>query len=302
MKKDPIAVGTPLGRRLYEVSPDVIEKYMAGIGAQENRWYDRESPYGGPVAPAAILYYEPARFEAFMNYLAQRPGWNTRCDWEFLHPVLAGETLELSLSITDRWIKRGRENARFTMEARNAAKRVVCRGHYYEAYDDRPIDYDPPLPVRDSSRSELDRPAGQTVARFTQTFTLPMSIAVNRPEPNFHTHKELAQKRGYPDCVLAGAQFVCQLGELMTQTFGQAFMEGGTLKVNFLKPIIVNETITAVVAQGPAGSGDPDDETWMVWCEDSRGEKAIAGVATTPRRDARRPPRLAGVSLEFDHA
>ncbi len=306
MKKDPLAVGTPLGHRTYEVSAERVGKYATGIGAHANPWYHTASTYGAPVAPAAILYYEPARFDAFMDYLAQRPGWNTRCDWAFIRPVPVGETLTLSLSITDRWIKRGREHARFTMDAVNRKGELVCQGSYYEAYDDTPIEYEPPLPVREGSSSELNVPAGAIVASFEQTFTLPMSVAMNRPEPNFHTVKALAQKRGFPDCVLAGAQIVCQLAELMTQALGQVVLEGGTLKLNFLKPVIVDETITAHLATGPAQAASAEEDAWTIWAENARGEKVIAGIATTPRRASARPPILPGVwrtdLAEYHHA
>ena len=50
-----VYVGRDFGGAEYEITPDVVERYIAGTG-DDNPWYRGRSPLGGPVAPALIVH------------------------------------------------------------------------------------------------------------------------------------------------------------------------------------------------------------------------------------------------------
>ena len=54
---DGIYPGKDLGTRELVLTPDWIEKYVGSIDVR-NPWYTHDSPFGGPIAPAAVFNYE----------------------------------------------------------------------------------------------------------------------------------------------------------------------------------------------------------------------------------------------------
>src|SRR5690606_1687459 len=84
------------------------------------------------------------------------------------------------------------------------------------------------------------------------------------------------------DVVLSGPQFTAQMAELMTRIFGRGFYEGGYLKVNFLKPVLAGETITARVTLTGRDRGQDGQERIEVaiWCENEKGETTAGGIAS----------------------
>ena len=279
--RDPIPVDMPLGERTFEIDEQQMRRYIEGIGA-DNPWYTQDSPYGGPVAPAAILFYEPMRFPASQSYGRDRPVFNARAEWEFYRPARPGQMVTLRSKVADRWIKRGREYASFEMEARDAAGELLSVGRFTNTWDNPPA-YDPPLPVRDNEpKGPTVEATGRELGSLSRLFTFEMSVALAGPAQNFHTDREMARQRGFADVVIAGPQFVCQMSELMTQIFGRGFYEGGRLRVNFLKPVLAGQRITARVAEGPR-TGEPDGVERMevaIWYENEAGQKTAAGTAS----------------------
>ena len=287
---DPVPVGMFLGERSFTITEEQMRRYIDGIDAK-NPWYTQDSPYGGPVCPAAILFYEPMRFPASQAYGQGRAVFNARAEWEFCAPTRPGQTLTLRSKVSDRWIKRGREYACYEMEALDEAGKVVCVGRFTNTWDDPP-QYDPPLPVRDNEpKAPPVEGNGPELGSLSRLFTYDMSVALAGPARNFHTDRELAQQRGFADVVIAGPQFVCQMAELLTQIFGRGFYEGGRLRVNFLKPVLAGERITARAAENRRlRDGDGVERVEVaIWCENEAAQPTAAGVASARLIDG--PPK-----------
>jgi acyl dehydratase len=280
-RKDPIAVGTILGEREFVVGEEQLTRYVEGIDVR-NPWYAEDSPYGGPVCPASILFYEPMRFPASQEYGRDRPIFNARGEWEFCAPARPGQRLTLRSKVADRWIKRGREYASFEMEVRDETGKLLCVGRIINTWDDPPA-YDPPLPSRDNEpRTPPAEGDGAELGTMTRTYTFEMSVAGAGPAINFHTDRQIARDRGFDDVVIAGPQFVCQMSELMTRIFGRGWYEGGKLRVNFLRPVIAGEAITArVVESRRTRDGDGVERMEVaIWCENEAGQQTAAGTAS----------------------
>lgn len=279
--RDPIAAGTVLGERGFTIDDEQLERYAGGIDVQ-NPWYTKDSPYGGPVCPAAILFYEPMRFPASQAYGRDRPIFNARAEWEFCAPARPGQRLTLRSKVSDRWIKRGREYATFEMEALDEAGKMVSVGRFTNTWESPPA-YDPPLPSRDNDpKSPPADGDGAELGTLTRTYTFEMSVAGAGPAKNFHTDRQMARDRGFDDVVIAGPQFVCQMSELMTRIFGRGWYEGGKLRVNFLRPVIAGETIAArAVENRRVRDGDGVERLEVaIWCENQAGQQTAAGTAS----------------------
>ena len=52
--KGEIPVGLDLGSHEYEITPELVAEYAAGVNDRHS-WYTGDSPFGGAIAPALIL-------------------------------------------------------------------------------------------------------------------------------------------------------------------------------------------------------------------------------------------------------
>ena len=100
-------VGRDFGGFEYDITPEFVATYVAGTG-DDNPWYRGDSPLGGPVAPALILY--DAVYRTLEWYLPNIFGnLHARQEWELFAPVMVGERLTTRSVIVDRYVKRDRE-------------------------------------------------------------------------------------------------------------------------------------------------------------------------------------------------
>jgi hypothetical protein len=124
---DGIEPGLELEARELVLTPDWIEKYMGAID-DRNPWYVADSPFGGPIAPAAVLNYE---LELFAGWhppnIPAREVLNTKQRWEFRRPLRPGQRVFLSARVHDRYEKRGREHIALEACARDAEGNLLCR-------------------------------------------------------------------------------------------------------------------------------------------------------------------------------
>ena len=68
----------------------------------------------------------------------------------------------------------------------------------------------------------------------------------------------------------------------MTRIFGRGFYKGGILRVNYLRPVLVNKRISARVLED-IRSQDQDGVTRVIaaiWCQNELRQKIACGIAT----------------------
>ena len=97
---------------------------------------------------------------------------------------------------------------------------------------------------------------------------------------NWHTDYAAAQQWGFPKPVALGTQLAEYLGELLTKFFGKGVF-GGTLSMILLRIVEADDEITVGgVVKDKIEEDGRIKLILEVWCENQRGEKAVAGNAS----------------------
>src|ERR1700678_370645 len=127
-----VYVGRDFGGITYDITPDFVAKYIAGTG-DDNPWYRGDSPLGGPLAPALILY--DAVYRTLGWYLPNIfRNLHTRQEWELFAPVMVGERLTTRSVIVDRYVKRDREYVVNEVIVSNASGQIVSRSLTHQSF------------------------------------------------------------------------------------------------------------------------------------------------------------------------
>jgi len=118
-----IEVGKLLGEMEWTVTDAMIDTQCA-IDADYHVWYSLDSPWGGRIAPPQISY-RPPRWLLSRTYNVR--GLFYRWEMENLRPIRAGETLRVSATIVDKYVKNEREFIVYQAEGRDASGAPVFR-------------------------------------------------------------------------------------------------------------------------------------------------------------------------------
>ncbi|TAK36575.1 MAG: acyl dehydratase [Chloroflexota bacterium] len=96
-----------------------------------------------------------------------------------------------------------------------------------------------------------------------------------------HIDPEFAKTTTYSGTIAHGMLSVAYISEMMTQTFGRAWLAGGKLEINFLLPVRPGDTVMAKgkIAEKTAEDGQQSVRC-DVWVENSKGDKVIVGWAS----------------------
>jgi 3-hydroxybutyryl-CoA dehydratase len=115
------------------------------------------------------------------------------------------------------------------------------------------------------------------LATVEQGSTTPVVAA-----PNIHTDDELARANGLRSRVADGMVSTNWLSTLLADTFGEQYLEGGSLRTRYVRPIFEDERIEVVVKITDRTSTPDGGEVLVadVACMKADGEVATAGAAT----------------------
>jgi acyl dehydratase len=101
-------------------------------------------------------------------------------------------------------------------------------------------------------------------------------------EPNIHTDDALARANGLPARVADGMVSTNWIHSLLADTYGLSYLEGGSLRTRYVRPIFVDERIEVVVRVANR-ERDPDGGERLVadvQCVKADGQVATGGAAT----------------------
>lgn len=101
--------------------------------------------------------------------------------------------------------------------------------------------------------------------------------------PNIHTDDEVARASGLPGRVADGMVSTNWLSSILVETFGDAFLRGGSLRTRYRRPITEDALVDTVVRV--RGIGEQSDGRQLmldVWCETPDGERRTVGEASVP--------------------
>jgi acyl dehydratase len=280
-----VYVGRDFGGEQFEITPAVIENYIAATG-DDNPWYVGNSPLGAPVAPALILH--SAVFRNRDWYLPNIFGnLHARQEWEGFAPVTVGETLRSRAVVVDRYTRRDREYVVNECMIFNAGNRLVQRSRTHQSFlisaeqggNGFAVDRE-----REKSSGrvfKVGERGGEPIEAPMRPITQAMCMAFSGPARNYHTDADEAKKLGFPDIVVQGMFSVCMVAEMMTRRFGLGFLVGGKFDVRLVNVLWVNETsgpCGRIVERRPEGKRTRAEVE--VWCEKADGTKTIVGTAS----------------------
>src|SRR3989337_2739102 len=94
-----------------------------------------------------------------------------------------------------------------------------------------------------------------------------------------HTDPEFADQTMFGGTIAHGMLILAYLSEMMTASFGQAWLSGGRLKVRFKAPARPGDTVSAV---GHVVRAEGGRTVCAVECRNQAGETLVSGEAEVP--------------------
>jgi acyl dehydratase len=283
-EKDERYVGRDYGSFDYQITPELIAKYVEGTG-DDNPWYRGNSPLGGAVAPALILH--SAVYRTLEWYLPNIYGnLHARQEWEIFAPAMVGETLHTRSLIVERYLKRDREYVVNEVIVSNSSGHIVSRSRTHQSFL---------IPERktegfvvDKSREKDQKRSFHVGERGGEPFESParkiteqMCYAFSGPARNYHNDKAEAVKLGFPEIVVQGMLSVCMVSEMMTRRFGLGWLYGGKMDLRLVNVVWGNDVTGAHgLAVERHSEGKHTRADCEVWCDKSDGTKTIVGSAS----------------------
>jgi hypothetical protein len=100
--------------------------------------------------------------------------------------------------------------------------------------------------------------------------------------PNIHTDDDLARANGLKSRIADGMVSTNWISTLLADTFGEHYLEGGSLRTRYVRPIFEDERIEVVVKITDRTSMPEGGEVLLadVACVKADGEVATGGAAT----------------------
>lgn len=106
MEFDKLEVGETLPEMRIVYDEDVQGRFLAAL-QEENPWYYKESPWGGPLTYHPLL--DDAPMEAAMHrYQYPFSFVHARQETEFINPLPLGKPARITTKLVDKYIKRGK--------------------------------------------------------------------------------------------------------------------------------------------------------------------------------------------------
>ena len=122
------------------------------------------------------------------------------------------------------------------------------------------------------------RPYALTLERLLAFSGGPLS-ASGWPARNLHTDNDKAAEAGLDAPIASGIQYEGHSIKLLLGIFGDAWARHGTLKIKYVRPVPVGDTLRTSLKVAEIADGLC---TMEVRCEKADGEPALVGTATCP--------------------
>jgi acyl dehydratase len=103
---DELVVGEELPTLEMVIDEDLQGRYLVAV-QDDNPWYYRDSPWGGPITHHCLLDGSP--MAAAMQRYEYPFGWvHAKQETEFINPLPLGKPVRIVSKIVDKYIRRGR--------------------------------------------------------------------------------------------------------------------------------------------------------------------------------------------------
>ena len=132
-----MVVGEELPTLEFTPNEDYQGRYTVCL-QDDNPWYYKESPWGGPIAHHAI--FDDGPMAAAMQRYEYPFGWlHARQETEFLNPLPLGRPIKVYSKIAEKYVKRGRGYIVVESLVVDAEGREILRSRNHGMIDDERI-------------------------------------------------------------------------------------------------------------------------------------------------------------------
>jgi acyl dehydratase len=210
-------------------------------------------------------------------------------DWELFGPIPVGATVRTRSTIVDRYTRRGRDyvvNETEVADARDG--RLLVRGRTYQSFlppegrkQDQGYVVDEASARRKQPRPEFPTATGPELPPVKKTVDARRCWMFSGPGKNYHTDREQARQLGFPNIVVQGMMSTCFVSQVMEESFGMGWTQGGRMSVKLINVLWVDETVTTrarVREQTPEGTANRVH--CDVWVEKDDGTRVVVGTAS----------------------
>lgn len=252
-----------------------VSAYLLATGNEQPIFSERYAP---PLCTGLVRFVKGSlggRWPTGTVHLSQ--------DTRLVRPLQRGESLAIDVRIGRKYTRNSRRYLELLATTRDADNHPVVHNAmlmlWAGAAASTSAARSQSRPPRKTPAPELKQepPAGMLLA----------PIGLNFPATRLHAYGEVAAARDAihldPDYarqtrfgknIAQGLLVLTLLSQLLTQAFQERWLSNGTLQVRFVKPVFVDDRITAGGVLRDDMSGHCD-----VWCENQRGERVIEGTA-----------------------
>ncbi len=128
-KFDEVKVGDFLGEGTYKVTKEEIARFAKLLGYDDpiyfNEEYAKKTEYGGIITPPGMILVYGLYLDADLN---QYPAGSVRMgdENEFFSPARPGDILKTTVTVSDRFVKKGRKFIKAKVETRNQKDEQIC--------------------------------------------------------------------------------------------------------------------------------------------------------------------------------
>jgi acyl dehydratase len=224
---DRIEPGTPLGTFHYEVTPELVERHLVSTEQQPQ----------GDFAPISMLAADGVNLADQFWDISQSVHAGQQL--EVLALPRIGDTLTVTGTALERFVKRGRRYVVTGTQTANADGEVIARGRTTGV-----IVYSEGSEQAERSAPALEEPVLETLGPLTRTMTLEAMRLYEPPgEENIHTSHERAVAAGLPGPIATGTLFLAYAFDLLQRSYGDDSRVGTEIDVRIRLPVFVGDRI-----------------------------------------------------------
>ena len=122
---------------------------------------------------------------------------------------------------------------------------------------------------------------GDTLPSITKNVSLEkMSQPLMALKNPLHYDQAFSAQNGLRAPIAAGMMSCAYLSEMLTKSFGAAWLNGSQFNTTFIQPVFAGDTVTAKGVVRTVETTPPGKRVTVdVWCENQTGEKVTVGEA-----------------------
>jgi acyl dehydratase len=267
---DALEVPYDLGVMEFTPPPEMWERYRKLMG-------DPEVFITTAMRPRAIATY---------RLLPPRPGEqhiNAGHDAQYFNPPRPGKKLLIHSAIVEKYVRRGKPYMITQTEVKDED------GVLIEQFRRTSMVKSPKLGQKWWAKPTRETEVGAELDPVVKTFTLEMmkdfealyGLARGEGPENFHSDEALAQTAGLREPIASAHMTISYMHELLNKFFGHDWVQGGTLSLKFIRPIIAGDKVAykgRVMDKVP--EGNRVRLKLEVWTENQRGQQTAVGTAS----------------------